>query len=105
MPGNFDEAGNNPFFTGYHEEQTSINPRKNTLSAKNPLEEVKWMIRESIPGISLYTKDWVWKELEREGVLERAGKEDFEQKVYDFLEDFKRKNKKIVEHYIEKQEG
>lgn len=102
MPANLDEAGDNPFFMGYHEGPTVGKTRFPSISMKSPMDEVKWIIRRYIPGITPYLKDWVWKELEQAGIMEQAGKDGFEGKVHRFLKKFMDTNNLVVDDHIYK---
>lgn len=102
MPANLDEAGDNPFFMGHHEGPSVGKTRFPSVSAKQPMDSVQWAIRRYLPGITPYLKDWIWKAMEQEGLMELAGKDGFKEKVRVFMEDFKETNLKVVEAHITK---
>jgi len=102
MPANLDDAGDNPFFMGYHEGPTMGKTRFPSISAKIPMDSVQWTIRRYFPGVTPYLKDWIWKELEQKGIMEQAGKDGFEDKVQSFMEEFLKTNHLVVDGHLSK---
>lgn len=105
MPAGLDEAGNNPFFVGHHEGTPMGVTNFKGVPNKNPLEPVAWVLKRHFPGITPYLKDWLWKELERSGVLEKAGEEGFEDLLEGFLTDFKEKLVRIEQRALKSEGG
>lgn len=101
MPTNLDQAGDNPFFMGHHEGPPIGKTRFPSVSSKDPMEAAAWTIRHYLPGLDPYVKDWVTKELTIAGIMEKAGKPEFEKLVREFTEDFQRKNTNIIDKHIE----
>lgn len=100
MPADLDSPGDNPFYSGYHEGPPIGKTRFPSMSSKDPMESVKWTLKHYFPYITPHVKDWVTKELEIQGIMEQAGKPNFESLVKEFAEDFHRKNNNIIDKHI-----
>lgn len=73
MPGNLDEAGNNAFFTGYHEAPALPVTRFPGISMKNPMETVKYIVIKHFPNehVTGHHMDRVWSEMMESGAFEK----------------------------------
>lgn len=60
MPGSLDEAGNNSFFTGYHEAPALPVTRLPSVSTRNPMDSVKYLVIKRYPTMTSHEMDRVW---------------------------------------------
>ena len=72
------------------------------VAVANTFLLVRLWLGRNFPAVTPYLKDWIWKGLEQEGIMELAGKDGFETKVKEYIEDFKRTNQMVVDDHISK---
>lgn len=98
-----DYQGDSPFFLSYQEGDPVPKTRFPSLNMRNPMEDVHRLIQDNTPGMDISARDYIWRVLEQQGVMEKAGLPGFEEAALSIIQNMSRKIEMAKQaHYTQK---